>query len=208
MKSRITLRRFIWSVVAISLIGLGAAFNASARLGNGTVGVFYDGMRCVMGFAPEKLGTSANIVNVVLIIALFFIGRRYINIGTILYIAQYGAFVSVGTYLYSLIFASDAMIIRIIASIIGSLILFAGIAIYVVADIGVDPTTAVVLVIRDKLKCEYKYAKWLSDALFIVIGGICGGKIGAVTIANLALSGPIIQWMIKKAQVLVEEPVK
>ena len=205
MKNRINLKRFGWTVFAIFIIGIAAAFNASAGLGNGTVGVFYDGIRCVMNLEPEQLGTAANVVNVLMIILLAVVERHYVNLGTILYMLQYGICVNLGTFLYSKIFVSDALVVRIFASGIGCFLLFAGIAIYVVTDIGLEPTTGLTLVIREKLGCEYKQAKWNFDGLSKVIGFLCGGKVGAITVINLIIGGPIIQWMIGKARILLKD---
>ena len=124
---------------------------------------------------------------------LFFIGRRYISIGTLIYFLPYGTFVSVGNKLCSWLFHSEALAARIGLSVLGCLLLYLGIAIYIVVDIGTDPFTGLVLVIRDRLQKEYRLVKIGYDVTLIVLGTLLGGKLGVVTVITALLGGPVIQ---------------
>mgnify|MGYP003304406722 CR=1 FL=1 len=60
-------------------------------------------------------------------------------------------------------------------------------------DIGTDPFTGLVLVIRDRLQKEYRLVKIGYDVTLIVLGTLLGGKLGVVTIITALLGGPVIQ---------------
>ena len=205
MENRISVKKVLITLVGILLIGTAVAFNAGASLGNDPVGIFYDGIRSILKLEAAQLGMASNVVNISLVILLFFVGRHYVNLGTVIYIVPYGTCVSIGSMLYSKIFVSDALFVRILGSTVGCLLLCLGVAVFIVADIGMDPMTGVTMVIKDKTGWDYKRAKWLFDGIITAIGFICGGKFGVITVVTILVAGPVIQWMTGKVQVLLKD---
>jgi hypothetical protein len=51
------------------------------------------------------------------------------------------------------------------------------------------------MVIRDKLKLDYKKVKIGFDITMIIIGTLLGGTLGIVTILTALTAGPCIQWL-------------
>ncbi len=192
---KINISEIILAFVGIVLVGVGVAFNAAAALGNDPVGIMYDGIRSILGLTSEQLGTASNIVNVLLMILVFFTGRHYINIGTFVYIIPYGFVVNLGGKLYHLLFPVQTFPIQILGAVIGCLLLYTGVAMYITADIGLDPFTGVVMVLRDRLKKEYRYVKIGFDISCIIIGTLLGGKLGVITIITALSAGPVIQFL-------------
>lgn len=202
MLKKMDIRKCLIAVVGILMVGIGVAFNAMAQLGNDPVGIFYDGMRSALGLTQEQLGLASNLVNIVLTIVLFFAGRKYLNLGTLIYIIPYGMCVDLGTFLYSKIFVSGELFGRIVASAAGCLLLYTGVALFVAVEIGLDPMTGVAMVVRDVLKWDFKKAKWLFDGVMTLIGFALGGTLGVITILTAITAGPMIQWIsgyVKKA---------
>ena len=158
-------------------------------------GIFYDGIRSALGLNQEQLGLASNIVNIVLVVFLLLAGRKYLNLGTIIYIVPYGLCVDLGTFLYTKIFVADALWCQILSSVAGCLLLYAAVALFIAVDIGLDPMTGVAMVIRDWLGWDFKKAKWLFDGVMTLLGFVLGGKLGIVTILTAITAGPMIQWM-------------
>lgn len=198
MRNGIKLRKCLIAVVGILLVGVGVAFNAMSGLGNDPVGIFYDGIRNAMNLNQGQLGLASNVVNVVLTIFLFFAGRRYLNLGTLIYILPYGLCVDLGTFLYGRIFMVDAIWCQVIACVTGCLLLYTGVAIFIAVDVGLDPMTGTAMVVRDHLHWDYKKAKWLFDGCMTLLGFLLGGKIGVVTILTAVTAGPVIQFIAEK----------
>ena len=96
--------RIILAILGIILVGTGVAFNAAAALGNDPVGIVYDGIRSALNLSSEQLGMASNIVNIVLVVIIFFWERHYVNIGTFIYIIPYGFVVDLGGKLYHMLF--------------------------------------------------------------------------------------------------------
>ena len=197
MKTKISIKRCLAAWAGIFFVGVGVALNAQAKLGNDPVGIFYDGIRNAMGLSDVQLGFASNVVNFAIVILLFFIARKYISVGTFIYILPYGFFVDLGTKLYQLVFAQDTMPVRVLAVVVGCVSLFLGVAIFIVTDIGVDPMTGVSLFIADKLKWEYYKAKILFDVGMTALGFLLGGTLGVITLLTAFIGGPTIQFFVK-----------
>lgn len=183
----------VLAIVGIFFIGTGVAFNAAAALGNDPIGIMYDGIRNVAKLSPEQLGMASNIVNISLVVLVLLLNRHYINIGTLIYIVPYGTIVDMGRKIYYVMFKVQTLPTQIIGAGLGCLFLYLGVAMFIAADIGLDPFTGIVMVLRDKCKKEYKVVKICFDIVCILIGFTLGGKIGIITILTAATAGPVIQ---------------
>lgn len=183
------------AVVGILLVGTGVAFNAAAALGNDPVGIVYDGIRNTADLSAGQLGTASNIVNVALAIIVFFLDRHYVNIGTFIYIIPYGAAVSLGGSLYAVLFSAQTPAFQVMGAAAGCLMLYTGVAMFIAADIGLDPFTGVVMVIKDKAGKPYRVVKICFDILCIILGTVLGGKLGVITVITAFTAGPAIQFL-------------
>jgi uncharacterized membrane protein YczE len=186
--------KMVMVILGILLLGTGVAFNAAAVLGNDPIGILYDGIRNITKLSPDQLGMASNIVNISVVILVFVLNRHYVNIGTFIYILPYGTIVDMGRKIYFLIFMEQTLPNRIIGAGLGCILIYLGVALFITADIGLDPMTGIVMVIRDKLKKEYKKVKVCFDIMCIFIGFIFGGKLGVITIVTAVMAGPIIQF--------------
>ncbi|MDF2484665.1 MAG: hypothetical protein K0R46_833, partial [Herbinix sp.] len=191
---KISIIRITFALLGILFVGVGVAFNVANQLGNDPIGLIYDGMLHTLGLSAASLGTVSNIMNASLIALLLIIGRRYINIGTIIYILPYGFFVNFGLQLYRS-FALDTLSGRILIGILGCLLIYLGVAIFIAVDIGLDPFTGIVMVVRDKFKADFRKVKIIFDLSLIILGILLGGRIGAITIITALTAGPTIQWL-------------
>ena len=203
-QGKITAKSVLVALAGVFLVGVGVAFNNCAGLGNDPVGIVYDGIRSVSGMDAEQLGLASNIVNAALALLVFFTGRKYISVGTLVYFLPYGFFVEIGILLYQILAPENGgAAAQILFSVTGCLLLYLGVAIYITMDIGVDPFTGVVLVIRDAVKKEYRMVKIVFDLTMIVLGTVLGGKLGAVTVITALTAGPVIQFFSGKLHKLL-----
>lgn len=193
-KRKITGKSILAAAFGVLLVGVGVAFNNCAGFGNDPVGIVYDGIRSISGMNQAQLGMASNAVNIVLLVFLFFVGRRYVSVGTFVYLLPYGFCVDLGNFLYGLHGASEDIWVRVVFSMLGCVLLSLGVAIYITVDIGVDPFTGVVLVLHDVLKKEYRYVKIGFDLTMVILGTLLGGRLGVVTVVTALAVGPVIQF--------------
>lgn len=187
------LRKLPLALVGVILVGFGIAFNSAGMLGNDAVSVLYDGTRHALGLPMDKLGLVTNLVNLTFLIVVLILGRKYINIGTFIYALPLGNFVSIGFKIYGLLNIPSNLGGRIVTSFLGCTMLFLGIGIFIAMDIGMDPVTGVHMIVRDKIKSQYKTARVICDVASLVIGFALGGRAGVVTVIAALIGGPTIQ---------------
>lgn len=195
-KTGCTPRRFLTrlplALLGSLLMGVGLSFNACAGLGNDPYGLVYDGLRQLLGLDPAQAGICAAAVNGFMILLLLIVGRRYLNIGTVAAVVPYQLCVQMGTALYGLLFPTEQLPVRIIVLILGCLLLYTGIAVFLTADIGMEPITGVIMVLKDRLGWSFARSKWLLDFSMLGLGLLLGGKAGAVTLLTAVIAGPSI----------------
>jgi len=205
----LTWKKLIASLLGILLVGIAVSFNANASLGNDPVGIVYDGVRNSARLTQQQLGTASNLVNLVLIVLVFLTGRRYINVGTFIYILPYGFFVDLGGFLYRTIFlAHPGLSVRSAAAVCGCLLLYIGVGLFVAADIGLDPFTGIVMVLADRTGKEYRKVKVVFDVCCTILGFVLGGTFGAVTVASALTAGPCIQFFSGKFKPFIQDEKK
>lgn len=183
------------ALVGVALVGFGIAFNSAAMLGNDAVAILYDGVRNIFGLPVSRLGTVTNVVNYTIIVIAFLLNRKYINIGTFIYTIPMGTFVGIGSKFYEFLSFPPILEFRILSSVLGCLMLFIGLGIFIAIDIGVDPFTALAMILKDKINSEFKTAKVICDLSSLAIGFTLGGKAGVVTVMAALFGGPTIQFV-------------
>ena len=188
--------RIILAILGIILVGTGVAFNAAAALGNDPVGIVYDGIRSALNLSSEQLGMASNIVNIVLVVIIFFWERHYVNIGTFIYIIPYGFVVDLGGRLYHMLFKVQTLPVQIAGAAIGCFLLYMGVAMYITADVGLDPF---------KVNKQFRVVKVCFDICCIVLGFVLGGKLGIITILTALAAGPVIQFLAEIVQKQMEK---
>lgn len=190
----ITIKKLIFTVIGSMLSGMDVAFAAAAGLGNDPVGILYDGLRAFLGLSQSQLSIATNLINLGLIIFVFFMGRHYVNVGTVICLVTYGLGVDVGNLLYSFIFPSEMTLkLQITAVAIGLLFLYSGLGMEIASDIGIDSTSGFIMVIRDRTHWQYRTAKIVCDLCSVAAGFLLGGKLGVVTVLCAVINGPMIQ---------------
>jgi len=190
-------------MIGVAFCGIGVGFASSAEVGLDAIGLFCDGVRNMLGLSEKNLGIASFIVNAIFILFLFFAKRKYVSFGTVIYVLLYSSCISIGNEIYRWITDGlEGLGVRILFSVLGFLLLYVGLGIYVAIDIGVDAFTGMVLYLRDVTKADLKYVKMVFDVILIILGAVMGGTLGAATFVTMLVAGPIIQWLSKRFQAL------
>ncbi len=133
-QGEITGKNILAAAFGVLLVGIGVAFNNCAGFGNDPIGIVYDGIRNAGGMDQAQLGMASNVVNLSLLVLLFFIGRHYLSVGTFVYLLPYGFCVDAGNLLYRQLAWSEGTGARILFSVIGCSLVCLGVAIYITVD--------------------------------------------------------------------------
>lgn len=87
---------------------------------------------------------------------------------------------------------------QIVGATVGCTLMYLGVAMFITADMGLDPFTGLVMVLRDKTKKEFQTVKISFDVGCIAIGFLLGGKLGVITVITAVTAGPAIQLLVRK----------
>lgn len=184
------LNKILIAVLGLFLLGLSAAINLKTDLGADPITVLYDG---VCKFFNLNIGLAINVINFSLVAIVFLLERKYINLGTLVYLLCLGMFVNIGMTIYDLFSFPYTFVSRLVISFIGCWIAFLGISLFMIADIGVDPWTAIAKMSSEKLRKKFGVSRMVIDILALIFGWIMGGTVGIITVFCAFAGGPAIQ---------------
>ncbi len=195
-------KRIIMMLSGILFIGICVG---SFRLSEFGVDAFTCMNLGISGFIRMSFGTWQLIMNTVILIVIFFTVRRCIGLGTVVNMVCVGYLADFICWLFLDILKVEMTLpLRIIALIIGMLFAGLGVALYMVADMGVAPYDAVGIIIEEVThnKLKYDKARVISDVTVVIVGVVfclmSGGKLGLIigigTVCNALFNGPLIQF--------------
>ena len=170
---------------------LGTALFYAADLGSGAMATFSDGLHRVLGITYGQANMAANIV---LLIVLLILNRRYINAGTILCVFTIGLWVDLFTRLLAGAgIAGWSLPLRILMSVCGSALMGFGLGFYVAVDRGYGALEGLVRVMCEKTGISMRLAKIGQDAVLVVLGIVMKAAWGVGTLIAIVLTGPVLQ---------------
>ena len=182
--------RILVAALGLTLSGVGVGLTLCAALGVDPASVFETGLAGIMG---TSFGTAAAIVNAAIIAIVFFVDKKYLNISTLLAIFLIG-YVADGTRaLYALLPSAGSVLIRALVLLFGVCVMALGVAVYTTPGLGVGAIDLVSQIISDKTGWVYRYVRVASDVVFLLVGWLLGGSVGAGTVVAALLLGPLIQ---------------
>ncbi|MGY3749033.1 YczE/YyaS/YitT family protein [Vagococcus acidifermentans] len=189
--------RFLFALTGVIFIAFG-----SGVLRAGNVGI--DPLTAC-GFAlSHQLGISLGVFmlgfNISVLIVIFFFGKKYIGLGTIVNMTLIGFLIE---HFYHLIADAITFSLTLLWQaaflILGILIFTFGISLYMTAQLGISPYDAISPVIVDQTHVKFKIVRIIQDTLAAVIAIIFGGPVGIGTIISAFFTGPLIDFWNERA---------
>lgn len=187
-----------WSIkiiiCLISIIGLGISIGltTSANLGADPISVLFHGASKFTGINEGLIITA---INAVLIMIVFFLDRKYVNIGTVIYLVALGWATNLGIHIYNFMSVPDVFLAKIIVSIFGTFLAFISLGAYIAIDIGVDPWSAIAIIMAKKFNKPFKVTRMSFDIVSMIVGYLLGGTVREITLISVVFGGPVIQKM-------------
>ncbi len=182
--------KVIICALSLMILGFGCGINVVTAQGADPITVFYEGLSKVTGIS---VGMVASILNASLVAMVFFVSRKYVHIGTVIYIFILGTFINIGIFIYKLFPIPETFLCQIFFSLMGCFLCFIGLGGFMAADIGIDPWTAAAVIISKKINKSFRIVKIVLDALTLLFGWLMGGRVGLITVFCVFAGGPIIQ---------------
>lgn len=179
------IRQFIQVFSGTSLIGIGISLNYLANLGLGPWGVFHDGLSKTFGISYGR----TIIVTGVAVMLLWIPLKQKPGIGTVIDIFLVGIVADLIILNFEL---SDSIFLSLSLIAFGIILIGAGTAIYVGADLGAGPRDGV-MVGLETIGLKIGTARNLIELFAFLTGWLLGGLVGYVTILFVIGIGPVVQ---------------
>ncbi len=177
--------------IGLMISSLGTALFYLGDLGSGAMATFSDGLHRVL---PLTYGQANLAANIVLLIVLFILDRRYINIGTVLCVFTIGPWVDLfGGLLSGIDGHALSMATRVLLGVAGCALMGLGLGMYVAVDRGFGALEGIVKLACSRWSVSMSTAKIVQDAVLVVLGIALGASWGIGTVIAIALIGPILQ---------------
>ena len=179
------IRQFIQVFSGTSLIGIGISLNYLANLGLGPWGVFHDGLSKTLGISYGR----TIIITGVAVMLLWIPLNQKPGLGTIVDIFLVGIVADLIILNFEL---SDSIFLSLTLIAFGIILIGAGTAIYVGADLGAGPRDGV-MVGLETIGLKIGTARNLIELFAFLTGWLLGGLVGYVTILFVIGIGPVVQ---------------
>ncbi|MDR0885133.1 MAG: hypothetical protein LBN22_02005 [Clostridiales Family XIII bacterium] len=188
--NRTLIVKIAFALIGTMCLAMGAATLITANFGTDTFTASNLGGANHLGLS---LGIYQLLFSVVVGILIWFLSPQLIGIGSLINIFLTGFIIDLFVKLIHVIPISfDQMGVRICLLVFGLLIYSLGISLYTGADIGAGSYDAISLVIAEKSKMKFIFARIITDSFFLLLGFVLGGPIGLVTFLAAVGLGPLI----------------
>lgn len=184
-------RRSLMSLIGVLIFALGATILLAADLGMDPYSAMNLGVSQLLGW---QLGPYQLLLNLLILGLVFLIDRHLIGVGTIFNMALVGY----GIQFFSLILLKNlptpsSLLMQILVALLGLLVFTFGLAMYIVADVGISPYDAITpMILKVTHGKNYRFIRILQDVTAMVIAILVHGHFGLVTIIVAFGSGPFI----------------
>ena len=198
--------RLIMTLIFVPLTGVSVAFYNVANFGVDPFTMLVQGLHKQLS-SFISYGLTYILISVIEIIAIFFISKSKIGVGTLINLFLLGYIVDYSSRALRYVVGDlcDNMIVRIVFLAIGVLLMGFCLAFYFTSDMGVSTHDAVSLIAAEKQnKIKFSTLRVLDDLLCVVLGLILGGKFGVGTLAAAFLCGPLVSFFRKH----VSDPIR
>lgn len=184
-------RRLLMSLIGVLIFALGATILLAADLGMDPYSAMNLGVSQLLDW---QLGPYQLLLNLLILGLVFLIDRHLIGVGTIFNMALVGY----GIQFFSLILLKNlptpsSLLMQILVALLGLLVFTFGLAMYIVADVGISPYDAITpMILKVTHSKNYRFIRILQDVTAMVIAILVHGHFGLVTIIVAFGSGPFI----------------
>lgn len=185
------LRRTLAMLVAVIFMGMGVGFFMLAAMGSDPFSTLNLGVSSKIGLS---FGTWQVFLNVVMLLAIMFVDRSKLGIGTIgnMFLVGFSADIT-GWLLRQFIEASALGIpARVGMTLLGVAMQLVGCSFYVTSGLGMAPYDCVSYIVPERTKIPFRWWRIFTDVVCVGIGFACGASIGIGTLIMAFGTGPIL----------------
>lgn len=194
-KPAVLVTRVILLLTGLTIAHLGVTLFLESDLGSDPFNVLVQGLYRRLPW-PEWMthGRVHLVVSLGIVAVLLFAARSYVRIGTVLCMALGGPIIDLWSVPIAPLFHDGlAFGWRLLALVLGCVILAFGMTMVIRSEAGTGPNDLVAVVISDLSKKPFGVVRVIVDLTFALTGWLLGGVIGVGTLVCAGLVGPCAQ---------------
>lgn len=195
MRVRERLIRVALLILGLTVAHLGVTLFLESDLGSDPFNVLVQGLYRRLPW-PEWMthGRVHLLVCLFIVLVLLAAAGRYVCIGTVLCMALGGPIIDLWTVPLAPLFPNSLSLPwRLLALVLGCVILAFGMTVVIRSEAGTGPNDLVAVVLSDRLNKPFGPVRVAVDVLFALTGWLLGGVVGLGTLICAALVGPCAQ---------------
>lgn len=185
------------SLCGCMLLGLGIGMNAKIGIGGDALNALYTGLSRMSGLT---VGTVTLLCSATMLVAAYFLGRKYLGITSIAFTLLSKWPVDLGV---KIMVAGDGLLVKILLCVFTLVVMALGVELMILSGLGAGSYEALTMGLGKIFKMRYIYIRWISDAIVFAIGLIFKGDIGIGTIISYIFMGSLM----KMFEGLLEKPI-
>ncbi|TGA97016.1 membrane protein [Sporolactobacillus shoreae] len=180
----------IFSLIGVAILAIGATLCKQGHIGLDPFTALNIGLSNKLHMS---LGIYQLLVNVLIIVLVFFLDRKKIGIGTVINMVFAGFMIEWFSRFYISVFHYHPSILTMMVNgILGLLLFTLGTSLYMSANLGVAPYDAIAPIASARLHIKYRFCRIAQDLAFMIGALIASGPIGLATIIIAFFAGPLI----------------
>lgn len=182
-------KRIGMTVLGVLLCGLAVGPFQFADFGMDPFQVFAHGLATL---APIGFGTFYTLLNLVILVIIFFLDRKKIGLGTVINMFLVGYMADFSFWGLGKLFPNPGIGVKIILLLVGIVVMCFSSALYFTANLGVSTYDAVAIYWSEHSRVKFQYCRIITDFLCVAVGALLGATAGVGTIITAFFMGPII----------------
>lgn len=193
-------KRILMTVLGVSICGISVGFFSYSNMGLDPFQVLAHGL---WGLTKIDFGTFYTILNIIMLLAVFFINKKKIGLGTLINLFLLGYVSQFSEWVLRKINSEPSFAIRMAALIFAVVVMCLASALYFTADLGVSTYDAVALTIDERTsdKIKFRYIRIGTDLICVIVGGLLGATVGIGTVITAFFMGPLISFFNNKVAI-------
>lgn len=201
-------KKLVCFLIGMVILQTGSAIFILTEIGSDPFTVFVQSIGGLLNITP---GGANMIITLIILVAIIFIDRKYIKLGTVLGMLTAGPCLDMMlNVLGGISFSEQNIILRIAFVTLGCIIVAFGFSILVSGNLGANPNDLIPFLLNDKLNIQFKWAKVSLDVTVVTVGFIIGiaigmgSLIGIGTIIGAFFTGPFVQFFMRHVSKFLE----
>ena len=182
-------------LISAALLSFGVIFFVGAAWGQDPLSTLEIGVQNTFGI---QMGTVDLIIEIAVLILAFFVNRKLINIGTVIYAFLFGPMMNFWFATVSpLLPVADMIPMKILYVLIGTVIMSFALAFYLPINMGYQCSDILAFMIGDLVHKSYGVGMTIQGVIEFILGVLMGATWGIGTLVATFTLGPLTEFFMK-----------